>query len=428
MSDERKTKAQLRAELEALRVRVEALQRDEAKREQVERRRRQAERQQRQAQDELARQIQERTARLQALNRQLEQEVADRKHAEEVLKASERLYHSTIDAMDDIIHVVGRDLRITLVNTALRRRCVELGIPLDGVIGRSVFDLFPFLPDSVREEYQKVLESGRPHHGCERTHLAGQEIWTETLKVPILEGGRVERILTVVRDVTDRERSRAELEESEAKYRQLFEMESDAVFLIEGDSGQILEVNSAASEMYGYGREELLTRRGEDLMAGLEGTTEATQPLTFSAPLSYHRKKDGAVFPVEIMTSSFAWRGRDVHLAAIRDITDRKRAEEEMVRLERLRALGEMSAGVSHNLNNILTGILGPAQLLMMDPNAESVARELRTICDSAIRARDLVQRLHQSVRGHEEQLAEPVDLTAIATEAIRTTQPRWKD
>ena len=96
------------------------------------------------------------------------------------------------------------------------------------------------------------------------------------------------------------------LRQSEERYRQLFEAESDAIFLIENESGRILEANNAASVMYGYSREELLTKRNVDLSAEPEDTQRVTQETpvivdqVVTVPLRSHRKKDGTVFSVEV--------------------------------------------------------------------------------------------------------------------------------
>jgi PAS domain S-box-containing protein len=130
--------------------------------------------------------------------------------------------------------------------------------------------------------------------------------------------------------------SQANLEESEARYRQLFELESDALFLIDNQTGQILEANNAAVSMYGYYHEELLSRRNFDLSAEPEATQKVTHgaPIivdqVVTIPLRFHRKKDGTVFPVEITGRFFVDKGRPVHIAAIRDITARKQVEDQL--------------------------------------------------------------------------------------------------
>ena len=117
------------------------------------------------------------------------------------------------------------------------------------------------------------------------------------------------------------------LRESEEKYHQLFELESDAIFLIEKDTGRILEANKSATNLYGFSREELLRMKNVDLSAESDKTKQATQGQLVLIPIRYHRKKDGTVFPVEITASHLNWKGQEAHIAAIRDITFRVEAE-----------------------------------------------------------------------------------------------------
>jgi PAS domain S-box-containing protein len=136
------------------------------------------------------------------------------------------------------------------------------------------------------------------------------------------------------REITERKQMEEALRESEDKYRQLFELESDAIFLIDNESGRILEANTAASALYGYTHEELLAKKNTDLSAEPDETRRVTETtpiiidqVVFIA-LRFHRKKDGTVFPIEITGRFFTWRGRPVHIAAMRDITQRRRAEQ----------------------------------------------------------------------------------------------------
>jgi two-component system, cell cycle sensor histidine kinase and response regulator CckA len=119
-----------------------------------------------------------------------------------------------------------------------------------------------------------------------------------------------------------------ELRESEEKYRSLFEMESDSIFLIDNETGSILDANTSASLLYGYSREELLRMKNTDLSAEPEKTRAAILEQQPKISIRYHRKKDGTIFPVEISGRYFVWRGRKVHVAAIRDISERKRTED----------------------------------------------------------------------------------------------------
>ena len=118
------------------------------------------------------------------------------------------------------------------------------------------------------------------------------------------------------------------MRESEKLYRQLFEVESDALLLVDSESGQIRAANASAEDLYGYSRDELCSMKRTDLSAEPEATLQATIMMEQFIPLRWHRKKDGTIFPVEILGRYFDWKGRSVFISAIRDISDRKRMEE----------------------------------------------------------------------------------------------------
>jgi two-component system, cell cycle sensor histidine kinase and response regulator CckA len=133
-----------------------------------------------------------------------------------------------------------------------------------------------------------------------------------------------------------------------------------------------------------------------------------------------------------VSTTKFPWCDREGNIRGLfgisRDITEHKKMEQELIHLERLRAVGELSAGVSHNLNNILTNVLGPAQLLKRKTDDPELLREVDDIVTSAVRARDLVHELHLSVRTGEEEKLKPVSIDLAVQQAVQTARPRWKD
>jgi len=112
----------------------------------------------------------------------------------------------------------------------------------------------------------------------------------------------------------------------------------------------------------------------------------------------------------------------------VEDITERRLAEREMVHLERLRALGDMARGVAHNFNNILVGVLGYAQIIQMKSKDASIKEDLQSIVDSALRAKDLVQRLNRTVRDEGEGTLGLVEVAKVINDAVGRARPRWKD
>ena len=116
------------------------------------------------------------------------------------------------------------------------------------------------------------------------------------------------------------------------------------------------------------------------------------------------------------------------YVGILTDITQEKQIEQERIQAQRLHALGDLSAGVSHNLNNILTGILGPAQLLETMTNDPEMRNEINTLVEASLRTKELVHRLHLSTRDGLDSTISKIGVNDIVQEAILTTQPRWKD
>jgi PAS domain S-box-containing protein len=146
----------------------------------------------------------------------------EQRQAEEALRQSELNYCATLNAMGDAIHMVDSDLRIVLVNETLNAWNRRLGLA-GNVMGRTVCEAFPFLSKRVKREYQQVFGQGATLHTEESSRLDGQEIATETWKIPVCEDGKVVKVVTVIRDVTARKQAEAALSEGEARYRMMVE-------------------------------------------------------------------------------------------------------------------------------------------------------------------------------------------------------------
>lgn len=195
-------------------------------------------------------------------------------------------------------------------------------------------------PPGIYQAMWQALLAGQIWRGelCNRKK-DGEIFWEQTVIAPILnEAGVATHYVSIKEDITAHKIAEEALKESEKRYRDLFEMESDAIFIIRNGDGAILEANSAAASLYGYSHSELLTLHNEDLSAEPEATRSATQspiPMeqVLSIPLRWHRKQNGSLFAVEITARFITWQGELVHLAAIRDITKRRQVEQELERL-----------------------------------------------------------------------------------------------
>jgi len=127
-----------------------------------------------------------------------------------------------------------------------------------------------------------------------------------------------------------------ELKLSEERFRNLFTLKGDALFVIDRIKGDILEVNDSACMIYGYSRDEMLKLKHTDMSYEPEATEKAAKEfegVVTQIPLRYHKRKDGIVFPVEISATFFIWKKREAILVVSKDITDRQISENKLIYL-----------------------------------------------------------------------------------------------
>jgi two-component system cell cycle sensor histidine kinase/response regulator CckA len=212
------------------------------------------------------------------------------------------------------------------------------------------------------------------------------------------------------REVAARILAEEALRSSERKYRMLHESMRDAFVSVAMD-GRILEFNPVYQNMLGYTQDELFTKTYSDLTPGEWHAMEARIVAEQVVPRGYsdvyikeYRRKDGTVFPVELRTTLIQDdAGHPVAMWAIlRDITERKRAEElrlkmetQMLQVQKLESLGVLAGGIAHDFNNLLTGILGNVDLALTDvPSSSPIRENLSGINMAARQAAELCRQM----------------------------------
>jgi len=168
----------------------------------------------------------------------------------------------------------------------------------------------------------------------------------------------VDNALDRIRLEQQQQQAEAQLRESEARYRQLFDSESDAVVVLDAETLQIEDVNQSALHLFGYSKKEFLGRIVLDISAETQKTRKKIELLTKDpsssnqVPLRYLKKKDGSTFPAEISAGNFISDGRKKIIGTIRDITIRHRAEEELKQTkQRLQHVLTSSPAVIYSCN-----------------------------------------------------------------------------
>jgi PAS domain S-box-containing protein len=204
---------------------------------------------------------------------------------EQRLKASEQQYRSTINAMGDAIHVVDKDMKVLIANPTLLQWNERLGLDANAV-GRSLSELYPFLSDNVFKEYDAVFSSGKVLVTEETTTIKKEVIITEVRKIPIIENGKAVRIVTVIRDITQRKTAEKALKKAHAELeRRVRERTRD------------LEIKTKSLEELNTAMKVLLKKREEDKVEVednvLTNVTELIQPYfkkIYETDLDDHQK------------------------------------------------------------------------------------------------------------------------------------------
>jgi diguanylate cyclase (GGDEF)-like protein/PAS domain S-box-containing protein len=261
-------------------------------------------------------------------------DITDRKHAEEALQNSEQEYRATIDAMGDAIHVVDPELKIILLNQAFKNWLNILKLELNPV-GKTIFEVFPFLPKKIEAEYRTVFETKQILITQETSIVDNQEIVTETRKIPILEKGTVHYIVTVVRDITEQKRAEIVLQKSEETYRSLVENINDVIFTLD-TQGKITYISPPIERIAGYNATDILGKpftqlvHPDDLLVILGSLEQsfAGQPI----PTEFRLIDRTAMIHFMRGSSRQLIKNNQVSglIGIMSDITDRKQMEEQL--------------------------------------------------------------------------------------------------
>ncbi len=370
-------------------------------------------------------------------------DVTDERRARDAVLQSETRYRQLFDLASDAVITLSLTGAITSANPAAS---TLFDVPGDELLGRSFHPfvapadldrLVTFLRDTWESEWRTIECSVVRRSGANRT--------VSITAMPIQQGRALVGMLLVVRDVTE-DRGRVDLlQRSEARYAQLVETSSDAIFTVD-EEGSFTSVNRAFEAATGHGRDaitghhftELLDPRDreaiwEQFVSALHGQRVRREVRFLDA--SGHSRWGSLV------ASPMVEQGRVTGvLGIVRDVSSEKRMLDELLRRERLASVGQWLGGVAHELNNPLSAILAFSELLLEDQEGGTRDLEtLRTLHDEARRAAGIIGNLkdltrERSSEQRELQLADVVDHAmairryALGTAGIALTEDIRRD
>lgn len=319
------------------------------------------------------------TGKLQAkLARLLNKERSDAALERDRHREREEFFGAVVASSNDVIVTKSLDGIITGWNVAAERL---FGYTAEEAIGNSI-DLI--VPAERRSEVRVILEGIRqgdvvsPHETV-RIAKSGREILLSLSVSPIkARDGKIIGATKIARDLTDVRLAQEALSESERMALGIIETSLDA-FVQMNNVGIVIDWNSQAQKILGWSREEALGRDLGELIVPETHRAhhrEALARMLRDAGTRHGnrfeieaQRRDGAEMRVEFSVTAFQRRGGLVFNAFIRDLTDRIAAENQIRQAQKMDAVGQLTGGVAHDFNNILTVITGTIEIL-----AEGVA------------------------------------------------------
>ena len=318
-------------------------------------------------------------------------------------RENEARFTELFETLQEGVYVTTQDGRLTDVNPAM---ALMLGCEgREDLLGRPLSELFQ-QPDEWESQQRQMAYSGilqgrevalRRRDGSTVTCLQNSALIRDT-------GGRVSRQQGTFVDIGERRLMEHRLHQQQEFARRLIDCFPDLVVALDRD-GRCTFVSPRAQELLGYAPGELVGHRlaeyldprdRAELMGRLEGIRDEAGGEAGGAIDVLVERRNGETRLFRTTASPLASQSGETEgmIVSMRDITDSKRIEQQLIQSERLAAMGQMIAGVAHELNNPLTAVLGVTEMLRDSGKDDTERRQLELAYGQARRAAQIVQSL----------------------------------
>jgi|GEM_PF-3078475 len=357
--------------------------------------------------------------------------ITEQRLAQKKLQQSEANLRTLVESSGLVVAGFDSDARFTFVNT---RGLERVMLKQEDIVGKLPTEaihlpLAKLLEDCIKES----IAYRRPVETVQEASLPIGQRWVHWNINPMVGvDGEVSGAVLFSNDITEAKMTELTLQESEQRRRMLTNLAMEAIFM--HDDGILLEANPRFYEMFGYTPDEVI---GKDIRAltvapeWIEMLTSHYRSTDGVSTLATAVRKDGTKFPIETRGVNTHYRGRQVRVAVINDISDRLKAEielaeirEKMAIVERLAAVGYVGASMAHEVCTPLSVMRLTAQAMLVslaqsDSNGQEV-KQAKAIIREIDRAADIVRRYREMSRPASENDDEPDEIRQVPARVKR--------
>jgi two-component system cell cycle sensor histidine kinase/response regulator CckA len=350
------------------------------------------------------------------------------------LRRSEKKFRAIFDQTFQFIGLL--DIKGTLL-AANKTSLDVLDIKEEDLLGNPFWETpwwnhSPELQEKLKNAIDRATKGEFVRFEASHFNKEGNSFYMDFSLKPVHDDtGNVIMLIPEGRDITERIYAQEALQESQERYQGIYNATSDTIFIHDAATGAIIDVNQAMLDMYGYTKEEALKLTVDNFSAGEPPYTQNEADEKINAALLFGlqtfewkaKRKNGELFWVEVALKFTEFHGKRFIIAAVRDISDRKQVEEELIKIKKLESIGVLAGGIAHDFNNILAAILGNISLanLLLKPDEVKVHSLLQEAEKASLRAKGLTQQLLTFSKGGEpvKSLASISDVIMDSTEFI---------
>lgn len=332
------------------------------------------------------------------------EDISSRKKAEEATRKSEEKYRRMAEnALDMILRISIPDGEYEYISPASKQ--------IFGYAPEELYASRKILARAIHPEFKNFFKTawkgvikGRiePFFEYKIIHRSGDIRWLNQRNVLVRDENEqsiaVEGIIT---DITLRKQMERQLKESRKQYKQLSDATFESIFLF--DKGHCIRQNKSARQMFGYSDQEAIGMLNMEWIHPdyREKLMTESRKKEYIIHQSLALRKDQTTFPCEIQTRKIDLDGRSIRIIALRDITRQIKAEKEKLNALGFAAeqakhalVGQIAGKLAHDFNNVLSVIMGNAQLSMVDCEDTELYETLELIHDQTLRGRNLTKNL----------------------------------